>query len=217
MLIKRTNLVMKDAACLDIVQILEHPTSRPKTKSTQTTTVNTLKKNFSPLCAAMYGKSINRSTRLSHQATEGKSRFDAERVQTLGALRNSQTNKKQAAERRRKINFVKTKGKEKWIKDYMETETALARKGVEDAETAMKQEQKEIGTHESGGLTSSESGQMFEKMLDAMGHSLSNLGSLDDEEDEEDAEDTVQGMLSKDDEPDSLMGSISKTVNQRID
>jgi hypothetical protein len=70
---QRTNLVIKDAACLHIVHILQHPTSRP-TKSTQTTMVNALKKNFSPLPAGKYGKSTKRSIqRHHHQANEGKS------------------------------------------------------------------------------------------------------------------------------------------------
>jgi len=45
---KHTNLDIKDAACLHIVQILQYPTSCPTTKSIQTTIVNALKKNFSP-------------------------------------------------------------------------------------------------------------------------------------------------------------------------
>jgi hypothetical protein len=42
---KRTNLDLKDAACLHVFHLLQHPTSRPK-KSTQTTMVNAQKKNF---------------------------------------------------------------------------------------------------------------------------------------------------------------------------
>jgi hypothetical protein len=45
---KRTNLDIKDAACLHIVHILQHPTSRT-TKSAQTTIVNAPKQNFSLL------------------------------------------------------------------------------------------------------------------------------------------------------------------------
>jgi hypothetical protein len=42
---KRTNLDIKDAACLHIVHILQHPSSRP-TKSMQTTIVNALEKEL---------------------------------------------------------------------------------------------------------------------------------------------------------------------------
>jgi len=58
---KHTNLDIKDAACLYVVHILQHPTSRPSTKSTQNAMVNALKKNLSPLPAGKYGKSTPRS------------------------------------------------------------------------------------------------------------------------------------------------------------
>jgi hypothetical protein len=124
---------------------------------------------------------------------------------------------KLAAESRQERNFLNEKEKEKWIQDYMERETAVARKRVEDAETAVKQEQEDIGSAESGGLTASEPGQTFYEMLDAIGDSLSYVASSDDEEDGEDDEDTEQGKLSEDDEPGWVMGTISKTVQQRMD
>ena len=99
----------------------------------------------------------------------------------------------------------------------MERETAVARKRVEDAETGIKQEQEDMNSAESGGLTSREPGQTFEEMLDAIRDSPSDLASLDHEEDEEDDEDTEQGKLSEDDEPGWVMGTISKTVQQRMD
>jgi hypothetical protein len=45
--------------------------------------------------------------------------------------------KKLAAESRQETNVLNNKEKQKWIKDYVETETAVARKRVEDAETAV--------------------------------------------------------------------------------
>jgi len=59
--------------CLHVVHILQHPTCHPTTRSTQYTMVNAPKKNPSPLPAGKYGKSMNHSTRRSHQANEGKS------------------------------------------------------------------------------------------------------------------------------------------------
>jgi hypothetical protein len=50
----------------------------------------------------------------------------------------------------------------------VERETAVARKRVEDAETAVKQQQEDIRSAESGGLTAREPGQTFEEMLDAV-------------------------------------------------
>jgi hypothetical protein len=77
-LIKRTNLDITDAAWLHIIQILQHPTSRPTTKSTQTTLVNALKKNFSPLPAGQYTNSNYQSTQRRHQANDGNSGLEAE-------------------------------------------------------------------------------------------------------------------------------------------
>jgi len=54
---KLTNLDINLAACLHNVHNLQHPTSRPTTKSTKTTMVNAPKTNFSPLPAGRYGKS----------------------------------------------------------------------------------------------------------------------------------------------------------------
>jgi hypothetical protein len=55
----------------------------------------------------------------------------------------------------------------------------------------------------------------FQKMLNAVGDSLSDLASSDDEKDgehKEEENDTELGKLSEDDEPGWVMGTISKTV-----
>jgi hypothetical protein len=124
---KHTNLDIKDAACLHIVHILQHPTSRP-TKSTQTAMVNAPKKNISPLSAGRYGKSTMRSTQRRDQANEGKSGFEAERIRALGALRSLRSKKKLPAENQRETHLLSNEEKEKWIEDYVERETAGARK-----------------------------------------------------------------------------------------
>ena len=56
-------------------------------------------------------------------------------------------------------------------------------------------------------------------MLVAIGDSLSDLASSDDGEDGEDDDDeeTEQGKLSEDDEPGWVMGTITKTVQQRME
>jgi len=77
---KHNNLDIKNAACLHIVHNLQHPTSRPTTKSTQTTMVNAPKKNFLPLLAEKYGKSTKRTTQQRHQTNEGKGGVEVERV-----------------------------------------------------------------------------------------------------------------------------------------
>jgi len=56
-------------------------------------------------------------------------------------------------------------------------------------------------------------------MLIAVGDSLSDLASSDDGEDGEDQDDeeTEQGKLSEDDELGWVMGTITKTVQQRME
>jgi hypothetical protein len=74
-------------------------------------------------------------------------------------------------------------------------------------------------THaEIAGLTSREPEQTFEEMLVAIGDRLSDHASSDDGEDGEDENDdeTEQGKLSEDEEPGWVMGTITKTVQQRI-
>jgi hypothetical protein len=214
---KRTNLDIKDTACLQIVHILQHPTSHP-TKSTQTTMVNTPKKNCSPLPVVRYGKSTKRSTQRCHQANEGKSGLEAERIRTLGALRSLICKKKLAAEKRRETHFLSNEEKEKRIEDYVERETAGARKRVEDAEAAVQQEQDDMAYVEISGLTSREPEKTFEEMMAAIGDSLSDLASSNDGEDGEDEdEETEQGKLSEDDEPGWVMGTISKTDQQHME
>jgi hypothetical protein len=216
---KRTNFDIKDAACLHIVHNLQHPTSRLTTQSTQTTMVNAPKKIFSPLPACRNGKSRKRSTQRRHQANDGKRGFESERVRALGALRSFRSKKKLAAEKRRKTHFLSNKETEKWIADFVERETAGARKRVEDAEPAVQQVQDNMTHAELAGLTSRMPEKMFQEMLVAIGDSLSNLASSDDgeEAEDEDDEETEQGKLSEDDEPGWVMGTITKTVQQRME
>jgi len=215
---KRTNLDIKDAACLHIVYNLQHPTSRLTTKSTQTTMVNAPTKNFSPLPAGRYGKSTKRSTQRRHHANEGKSGLEAERVRALGELRSLRSKKKLAAEKRRETHFLSNEEKEKWIEDYVERETAGARKRVEDAEAAVHQEQDDMTHAEIAGLTPREPQKTFEEMMAAIGDSLSDLASSDNGEDGEDEdEETELGKRSEDDEPSWVMGTIFKTVQQRME
>jgi len=178
--------------------------------------VNAPTKHCLPLPAGRYSKSTKRSTQLRHHAKEVKSGLDAEKVRALGALRSLRSKKKLAAEKRRETHFLSNQEKEKWIEDYVERETAGARKRVEDAEAAVQQEQDEMKHAEIAGLTYREPEKMFEEMLVAIGDSMSDLASSDDGEDgeEEDDEETEQGKLSEDDEPGWVMGTITKTVQQ---
>jgi len=181
--------------------------------------VNALKKNFSPLPAGRYDKSKTRSTQRRHQANESKSGLVAERIRPLGALCSLKSKKKLGAEKRRETHCLSNEEKEKWIEDYVERETAGASKRVEDAEAAVQQEQDDMTQAEIAGLTSTQPEETFEEMLVAIGDSLSDLASSDDREDgeEEDDEETEQGNLSEDDKPGWVMGTITKTVQQRME
>jgi hypothetical protein len=105
-----TNLDIKDAACLHIVHIVQHPTSRP-TQSMQTTMVNALKWNFAPLPAGRDVKSTWRSTQRRHHANEGRSGFEAGRVRGLGALGSLRSKKKLVAEKRQETHFLSNEAK----------------------------------------------------------------------------------------------------------
>jgi len=101
----------------------------------------------------------------------------------------------------------------------VERETAGARKRVEDAEAAVQQEQEDMTRAEIAGLMSSEPEKTFEEILVSLGDSLSDLASSDDGENGEDEDDveTEQGNLGEDDEPGWVMGTITKTVQQRME
>jgi len=159
---------------------------------------------LSPLPAGKCGKSTKQFPRQRHQADEGNSALEAERVRTLGALRRFGSKKKLAAENTRETHFLSNEENEQWIENHLESKTVVARKRIEHAETAIKQKQDDMTNVAKAGLTTREPEMTFEWMLNTIGDSLSNLASSDDEEDAEDAEeddDTEQDKLSKDDEP----------------
>jgi hypothetical protein len=105
-----------------------------------------------------------------------------------------------AVEKRQETHFLNNDEKEKWIEDYVERETAGARKRGEDAEAEVQHEQDDIKHAEIVGLTSRDPEKSFEEMQVASGDSLSDLACSDDGEDgeDEDDEETAQGKLSKD-------------------
>jgi hypothetical protein len=99
--------------------------------------VNAPKKNLSPHMAGNYGKSTKHSTCRRHQLNGSKRGLEAERVRTLGALRSLRSNQKLAGEKRRETHYLSNKEKEKWIEDYVQKETVVARKLVQDAQAAI--------------------------------------------------------------------------------
>jgi hypothetical protein len=107
--IKRTNHDINGVAYLHVVHILQHPTSRPTTKSTETTMVNDLKRNCSPVPSGNYSNSTNRATQRRHQANERKCGLDGEQVGALGALCSLQCKHKLVGERRKETNCLNNK------------------------------------------------------------------------------------------------------------
>ena len=82
------------------------------------------------------------------------------------------------------------------------------------------QEQEDISNAERERSTTRKPEKTFKEMFNTVGFSLSNHASSDDEEDgedEEDEEDTEPGKLSEDDESGWVMGTISKTVQHRME
>jgi len=182
--------------------------------------VNAPKKNLLPLRAGKNGNSTKHSTRRRHQANIGKSGLVADRVRELGALRSLRSKKKLAAEKPRETHFLSNEEREKWIQDYVERETAVARQRVQDAETAIMHEQEYMCNVETGRSTTTKPGIPFEEMLNAIRDSLSDLASSEDEEngedEDDDEEDTGHCILSEDDEPGWVMGTMCKTVQHRM-
>jgi len=119
------------------------------------------------------------------------------------------------------MHFLSNEEKEKWIDDYVERETAVARLRVEDAETAIKQEQDDMRNAEKAGLTTTKHETASWEMLNAIGDSLSDLASSEDEQDgedkDDDEEDPAGGKLSEDDEHGWVMSTMSKTVHYRME
>ena len=79
--------------------------------------------------------------------------------------------------------------KEKWIKDYVERETAVASKRVEEAKRAIEQEPDDMRNAEKAGLTTTKAEATLEEMLNAFGDSLSDLATSDAGEIAEDEDD----------------------------
>jgi len=151
--------------------------------------VNVPKKNLSPLQAGKYGKSTKHSTRQRLQVNQGKCGIDAEWVRAHGELLSLWSKKKLAAWKRQETHFSSKEEKENLIQDYVERETTVARKRVEDAETAIEQEQDDMRNAEKVGLTTTKPETTFEAMLNAKGDSLSDLAWSNDGEDGEDDDD----------------------------
>jgi hypothetical protein len=83
------------------------------------------------------------------------------------------------------------------------------------------QEHKDIPTAQSVGATTRQPKRTFEQMLNSIRESLNNVASSDDEQDgydeQDEAENTETGKLSDYDEHTCVMGTISRTVQHRME
>ena len=94
-------------------------------------------------------------------------------------MRSLRSKKRLAAEKRRETHFLSNEEKEKCIEDFVERETAGARKRAEDAEAAVQQEQHKMSDAKLAGLTSRKPEKTYVEMLVPIGDSLSDLASCD--------------------------------------
>jgi len=181
--------------------------------------VNAPKKMYSPLPVGRYGDWTKSSAQRRHHANEGMSGLEAERLRALGALGSLRSKKKRGAEKRQEMHFLSNEEIEKWIEDYVERETSGARKGVEDAQAVVQQDQDDMTHAEIARSMPMKPEETFEEILVTIGDSPSDLASSDYAQDGEDLDEnqTEQGKLSEDDEPSWVMGTIPKTVQQGME
>ena len=110
------------------------------------------------------------------------------------------------------MHLLRNEENEKWIQDYVDRETAVARNHVKDPETTSMQELEDMRNAEKAGSTPGKPETTFDEMLYPIGDSLRDLASSNDEVDCEgkaDAEqDSELGSLSQDGEPGWEMGSV---------
>jgi len=167
--------------------------------------VSAPKKNHSPLPAGEYGKSTKLSTWGPHQSKYRNGGLEAETVLALRALCSLRSKYKIAQGKGRETHFLSNEEKEKWIEDYSDWATAVVSNQLEDAETAIEHEQKDIRNAEKPGLTTRKSETTYQYMLNAIGDSLSDVASQDardDGNDEDDEEENAElGQLNDNDEP----------------
>jgi len=83
------------------------------------------------------------------------------------------------------------------------------------------QEQEDMRNVQKAQSTTTKPETTFQELLNAVGDSLSDLASSEDEEyrevEDDDEEDSEFGKLSEDDEPGWVMGTISQTVQHRME
>ena len=182
---------------------------------------NAPKMNLLQLPVGKDSESAKLSTRWRHQASLGKICLEAELVQPIGAIRRIRSNTKLAAGIPWETHLLSNEDKENWIEGYVDRETALGSRRVQDAETAIKQEQEDMRNAEKAGLTTTKPETAFEDILNSIRDDLSKLASSDDgkagAEQDDDEEDPEVCKMCEDDKPGWVMGTIHKTAFHRME
>jgi DNA-binding transcriptional MerR regulator len=80
--------------------------------------------------------------------------LEAEGVQALAAWRSLRRNQNLSIENIREMLFLSNEEQEKWIEDYVERGTAVARKQVQHVETAIMQALDDMSIAQVAGATS---------------------------------------------------------------
>ena len=187
--------------------------------------VNTPKKNFSPLPAGKFGKSDNPATLKRHRTNAGKGGIESERIRALQALRTLRSKKKAKAAASKDTVSMTQQEREKWIEDYVERETAVARRRVEEADAAWELEKERLAAEAlDGASTASKSKTTFAEMLKGIDDSIDDIATSDeddeDDEDEDEEEDDIEGEIKADgtmDISDGPAGVVEERAQKRID
>jgi len=103
------------------------------------------------------------------------------RLRILKLLRSLWSETTLAAKRRRETKSFSNHKKQKWIEDYVDRDATVARKRVEETETAIQQAEDDMSWAEIEGLRGQKPEKIFAKMLNAIGDSLSDVASSNDD------------------------------------
>jgi len=142
----------------------------------------------------------------------------ADRLRALGELCRLRSTKKLEAEKRPETHFLRNEEIEKWIEDYVAREASGARMRVQYTEVMIGQEQEDTETADNAVVRNRQPENTFHEMMVGERDILSDLASSENGEDrkDEDNEEMEQGNLSEEDAPSWEMGTMSKTVQQRM-
>jgi hypothetical protein len=107
------------------------------------------------------------------------------------------------------------------FEDYVDRETAAARRRVDVAETVIEQEKNNMRITAQAGLTTRKSKTVFKEIFNSIGDSLRDLACSTNGEDGEgghnNEENTELGTMTKDEQPRWVVGAISKLGHYRMD